>query len=123
MRDISVTVVAATAGEGKRVAQQLSDFLGLNNHVKTETFNTASLLSDHVATTPGSSVQTPHLVTRPQGQDPEVIPIRYNLTKEGWRTIMKAAKSLRGARVVVTGSDANVAAEVAATVKCLLLSL
>ena len=119
MHDISVAVVAATAGERARIAQQLSDFFGLNILVKTETHDTVSQLGVH-AGIPGSSKHNPCLLAAgPQGQDPAVIPLRYNLTKESWHAIMKAAKFLRGARVAVTATTANVAMEIAETIRCL----
>mgnify|MGYP001611492317 FL=1 len=117
MRDISVTVIAERLSDSVQIAQQLSDFFGLKTLIKTETFKTASQLGDQTALNPGSSMQTTCLVIRAQGQEPDVIPVRYNLTRQGWQTIMKATKFLRGARVAVTGPSANVAAEVAESLR------
>ena len=117
MRDISVTVIAERHSDSEQIAQQLREFVGLKTLIKTETFKTASRLDDQTTPIPGTNMQTTCLIVGVQGQEPDIIPVRYNLTRKGWQTIMKATKFLRGARVAVTGPSANVAAEVAESLR------
>jgi hypothetical protein len=103
MGDRHVAVVAATVRESTRIARLLSDFLGPDDLVETETMDIppdddvrAAIVVRHDADPACEGAESGE-------RRAEVIPVRYNLTKEGWRTVMKAANLLRGANVAVIG--------------------
>lgn len=117
MSDIKVTVIAETECESTQIKKQLLDFFAPDTQVEIEILDTVSQSKDRDVLMTGSGEQTTCIVTGPRGHETGVIPVRYNLTKKGWQTIMKTAKFLRGARVVVTGFTTNNAEKLADTVR------
>lgn len=111
MHNMKITVIAETECESVQIKKQLLDFFGSSTQVEIKKLATVSQSKDRDVSMTGSGVHTTRIVTEPQGHETDFIPVRYNLTKKDWQTIMKAAKSMRGARVAVTGNNAEKVAD------------
>lgn len=109
--DVKVSVIAETECESTQIKKQLINFFGPIAQVEIKILDTVSQSKDRDVLMTGSGVQSPCIITEPQGHETGFIPVRYNLTIKGWQTIMKAAKSLCGAKVAVSGNNAEKVAD------------
>lgn len=117
MRGRRVAVVARTLRESASIAGQVSEFLGPSYCIETRTFEGASDDDARAAIVLGSGPDALVSALGRKKRHADVIPVRYNLTKWGWRKLMRVAKLLRGARVAVAGDTLGAAAQVSEAVR------